>query len=356
MLVLVFMRLRFVPKPILHQLRSVDWIGSFLFIASTTSFLLGLTWGGVLRPWGSYQTLVPLVLGAVGCLGFALYEAFLASNPIIPLVLFRNRTTVVSYVGTVITGLVLWCILYYMPLYFEAVKGYRPVIAGLALFPQTFTVAPAGALAGALITKTGRYRWSIWFGWTLGTVGLGLFCVLQVGTSIPGWIFLNIVSGLGLGFLFPAIATAIQASVSSEHVAMAIAMFSFFRSAGTALGVAVGGVVFQNRMKANLLTYPSLAPLAGPYSADAVGLIKIIRDMPDGAEKTALKQAYTDSLRIVWAVCCALGGVALLISLLTRHHSLDQALDTNQGVIESSKQAGSGGGGGKEAAETTPAP
>jgi MFS family permease len=331
------MRLRFVPKPLLQQLRAVDWIGSVLFIASTTSFLLGLTWGGVLYPWNSYQALVPLILGALGCVAFAFYEAYLANNPIIPLVLFHNRTTVVSYFGTVITGLVLWCILYYMPLYFEAVQGYSPVIAGVALFPQTFTVAPAGALAGALITKTGKYRWSIWLGWTLGTLGLGLFCVLNVDTSIPAWIFLNLVSGLGLGFLFPAIATAIQASVASENVAMAIAMFSFFRSAGQALGVAVGGVIFQNRMYANLLGYPNLAPFADSYSANAVGLIEIIRLMPEGTDKHDLKQAYADSLRIVWAVCCALGGVAFITSLLTRHHSLDQALVTDQSLVESKR-------------------
>lgn len=329
---IIFMRMRFRPKNVSQQLRDFDWVGSILFIGSTTSFLLGLTWGGVAYPWSSYHTVVPIVLGAVGIVAFVVQQARFAANPIIPLVVFQNRTTVVSYFGTIITGLVLWCILYYMPLYFEAVKGYSNVIAGVALFPQTFTVAPAGALAGALLTKTGRYRWSIWLGWTLGTLGLGLFCVLDVDTSIPAWIFLNLVSGVGLGFLFPAIATAIQASVSSEHVAIAIAIFSFFRSVGQALGVAIGGVIFQNRMLHNVQSYPGLEADAAFYSKDAVGLIEILRGMPDNAEKRDLRQAYADSLRIVWAVCCALGGVAFLISLLTRHHDLVAAIETKHGI------------------------
>jgi hypothetical protein len=338
------MRLRFIPKSLLDQLRSFDWIGTILFVASTTSFLLGLTWGGVLYDWNSYQTLVPLILGVFGYVAFALYEAFLASKPIIPLVLFQNRTTIVSYIGTVITGLVLWCILYYMPLYFQAVKGYSPIISGVALFPQSFTVAPVGAVCGALIVKTGHHRWAVWLGWGLGTLGLGLYCVLQVGTSIPGWIFLNLVSGIGLGFLFPGIATAIQASVASEHAAIAITMFSFFRSAGQALGVAVGGVIIQNRMEANLLKYPNLAPFAQVYSANVAALVEILRALPDGDDKQNLKQAYVDSFCIVWAVCCALGGLAMLISLLTRHHTLDQSLATSQGIIES-KQGEDGGSG-----------
>jgi len=330
--VLIFMRTRFRPSNVSKQLREFDWVGTIVFIGSTTAFLIGLTWGGVQHPWSSYQTLLPIIIGVVGLLLFAVQQARFAAHPIIPLVVFNNRTTVVSYFGTIITGFVLWCILYYMPFYFEAVKGYSNVIAGVALFPQTFTVAPAGALAGALLTKTGKYRWSIWLGWTLGTLGLGLFCVLDVHTSIPSWIFLNLVSGVGLGFLFPAIATAIQASVASEHVAIAIAIFSFFRSVGQALGVAIGGVVFQNRMLANVRSYPSLASSAAFYSQDAVGLVEILRRMPEGDVKRDLTQAYADSLRIVWAVCCALGGVAFLVSLFTRHHDLAGALETKHGI------------------------
>jgi hypothetical protein len=337
--VLLFLRTRFTPSDVARQLRDFDWVGSILFIGSTTSFLLGLTWGGVAHPWSAYQTVIPIVLGAVGVVVFTLQQARFAAQPIVPLVVFQNRTTVVSYFGTIITGLVLWCILYYMPLYFEAVKGYDNIIAGVALFPQTFTVAPAGALAGALLTKTGRYRWSIWLGWTLGTLGLGLFCVLDVDTSIPAWIFLNLVSGIGLGFLFPAIATAIQASVASEHVAIAIAIFSFFRSVGQALGVAIGGVIFQNRMLHNVRSYPGLAPNAALYSQDAVGLVELLRAMPDNADKRDLRQAYADSLRIVWAVCCALGGVAFLVSLFTRHHGLVAVIETKHGIDEGKADA-----------------
>ncbi|KAG6358659.1 hypothetical protein INS49_012177 [Diaporthe citri] len=343
-LVVLYMHLHFVPSSLVEKLRAIDWVGSFLFIASCTAFLLGLTWGGVQFSWGSYQTLVPLILGAAGSVAFVVYEGYVAANPIIPLVLFQNRTTVVSFVGTVPAGLILWCILYYMPLYFQAVHNYSPVISGVALFPLTFTIAPAAIACGSLITKTGKYRWATWAGWGLSTLGLGLFCILDVGTSIPGWVFITLVPGLGLGFLLPGLATAIQASVSSDNVAMAIAMFSFFRALGQALGVAIGGVIFQNRIYANLLTYPNLAPRAAQYSADSSGLVTIIQSMPDGDDKSDLKQAYADSLRIVWAVCCAVAGVGLLLSLFVQHYSLDQVLNTKQGVIEGGKDDSSGGG------------
>lgn len=48
-----------------------------------------------------------------------------------------------------------------MPLYFEVAKNYSPVTSGVALFPFTFTVAPAAVMVGIIITKSGRYRPSI---------------------------------------------------------------------------------------------------------------------------------------------------------------------------------------------------
>ena len=331
-LVLLFLNLNFIPSSLVEKLRRIDYVGTVLFIGSIAAFLIPLTWGGVLYDWGSWHTLVPLIIGAVGLAVFTFYEWRFASNPIIPPSIFQNRTASVSYIGTVLQGLILWCMLYYMPLYYEAVKEYSPVIAGVALFPESFTVAPIAMATGFLITGMGRYRWAIWVGWALSTLGLGLLCYIQPDTTVSAWIFLNIVSGLGLGMLFPSLGFAIQASAEPENLAIAVGMFSFFRALGQAIGVAIGGVVFQNQMYKSLLEYPSLAPMAAAYSQNAAGLVQIIKAMDDGIEKTQLKMAYTDSLRIVWAVCCGISGVALALSAFTQAYDLDRALDTTQGL------------------------
>ena len=328
----LFLKLKFIPSSLVEKLRRIDYIGTILFVGSLSSFLIPLTWGGVLYPWDSWRTLVPLIIGVVGLIIFTFYEYRFATDPIIPPAIFHNRTAAVSYVETVLQGLILWCCLYYLPLYYEAVKGYSPIFAGVALFPQTFTVAPSAMVVGILITVTGRYRWAIWLGWALSTLGLGLLCYIEVDTSIPAWIFLNLVGGLGLGILFPSLGFAIQASAAPENLAIAVGMFSFFRALGQAIGVAIGGVVFQNQMYRNLLKYPTLAPVADAYSQDAAGLVEIIKRMPDGVEKLNLREAYTDSLRIVWAVCCAISGAALIMSALTKSYDLNAGLSTTQGL------------------------
>ncbi|KAJ5865122.1 uncharacterized protein N7529_007038 [Penicillium soppii] len=331
-LVILFLNLKLAPSSLVEKLRRIDYVGTVIFVGSMSSFLIPLSWGGISYDWDSWRTLVPLIVGGVGLLVFAYYEYRFATDPIIPPVIFQNRTATVSFIGSVLQGLILWCALYYLPLYYEAVKEFSPIISGISLFPETFTVAPSGMVVGILITMTGRYRWSVWLGWTLSTLGIGLMCLIKVHTSTVGWIFLNIVPGLGLGILFPALGYAVQASSEPENLAIAVAMFSFFRALGQAIGVAVGGVVFQNRMFSNLMRYPGLAPMAGAYSKDAAGLVQVIKAMEDGADKANLKEAYTDSLRTVWVVCCAVSGVAMVMSLLTEHYDLDRELETNQGL------------------------
>lgn len=224
--------------------------------------------------------------------------------------------------------------LYYLPLYFEAVKGYSPVISGLAVFPQTLTVAPSALIIGILISVYGSYRWLIWIGWAITTLGTGVMYLLDVNTSIPAWVLLNMTSGLGLGFLFPAMAFAVQASVQNEDIAFAVAAYSFFRSFGAAFGVAIGGVIFQNEIKKKLLAYPLLAPYAEAFSKDPPTLMRIIKGLDGHAnEKAQLIQAFADSLKEVWLASCGMSGLALIISFVIKDYSLDVVLKTQQGLV-----------------------
>lgn len=196
-LVPITLGLAFKQTNLREQLRRVDWIGSVLFIGSTTSFLIPISWGGVSYAWDSWRTLAPLIIGIIGLIFFVIFEEFLAKEPLIRMDVFKNRTNAASYFETVFHGMILWCILYYLPLYYETVKGQTPILAGISLFPETFTVAPTAVVTGILITKTGRYRWAIWAGWFLTTLGSGLLCYLKVDTSTIAWIFLNLVRGWG---------------------------------------------------------------------------------------------------------------------------------------------------------------
>ena len=336
--IIAFLKLEHRPRTLKEKLREIDYIGSVIFIASSTSFLVAITWGGVMYAWYSWHTLVPLLVGLFGLAVFLVYEAKFTTVTLLPRVIFKNPSTSIAYFSTFIHGIILWAILYYMPLFFEGAQDFTPILAGLSALPQSLTVVPCAMIVGVVAAKTAHYRWAIWGGWLLPTLGVGLLYLLSPTTSIPGWIFLMLVSGIGIGLLFPSMALAIQASAPPKDIAIAAAMFTFFRCFGQTVGVAIGGVVFQNRMQANLASYPSLSASARAYSLDVVALVRTINGLPKH-DPTAviLKKALSDSIATIWAVLCGLAGLALITSLFLKHYDLNQALQTEQGFEGQSK-------------------
>jgi hypothetical protein len=338
-MIIAFLSLNYRTSSFIAKLRRVDWVGAVLFIASATGFLIPMSWGGVMYDWTSWRTLVPLIVCGVGLVVFVLYEEFVAPEPLIRTAVFKSRTAGIVYFSTVIHGIILWSLLYFLPFYYEGVKEMSPIMAGIAAFPQTFTVAPASIAVGALIAITGNYRYSLWVGWVLTTFGMGLLMYLKVETSTVAWIFLNLVSGLGTGILFPSMAIAVQAAADIKDQAYAATMFSFLRSFGQTLGVAISGVIFQNHLKQKLLTFPDLAPMAVEYSKDASSLIQIIKTMPAGPMKEELKIGFVEALKYVWLVMCILGAVALVINFGVKQLSIDQEMGTEQGFKHEAKKA-----------------
>jgi hypothetical protein len=150
--------------------------------------------------WQSWRTLVPLILGIFGIVGFVLYSIYISPEPLIRRSLFNTPTAITAYAATLIHGMIVWSLLYYTPLYFEVAKNYSPVNSGIAIFPFTFTVAPAAVVVGIIIAKTGRYRPSIvnynLFRPSNGDVLTHVISGLVGSLQLSVWVFLSIFSNL----------------------------------------------------------------------------------------------------------------------------------------------------------------
>jgi len=330
----LFLKLKIVPGSMVEKLKRIDWIGNVIFIASSTSFLIPLTWGGVQFPWDSWHTLFPLLIGVAGLAGFCYYEKRWAVEPTIRLDLLKSYNLAYSLYAALINALIVYGVLYFLPLYFEAVQGYNPIVSGVALFPATLTVAPVSIISGIIITKTGDFHAVTWVGWGASTLGCGIMYLLDVNTTIPQWIFLCLCTGIGLGLLYTSLAFVNQSDSDDEDMAFAISLFVFARAVGQCLGVAICGVIFQNQMQQKLSKIPELASQAREYSRDASSLVQTIKFLPEGQRKQDLIQAYADALKIVWAVMCALSATATIGSIFMRRKSLDRAHNTAQGLKE----------------------
>ncbi|KAL8999383.1 MAG: hypothetical protein Q9188_005902 [Gyalolechia gomerana] len=188
-------------------------------------------------------------------------------------------------------------------------------------------------VVGIVTPKTGRYRWALWIAWAITTCGFGPLYLLNPTTSIPAFIFLNVPVAIRTGMAFTSMSLGVQAAGRPQDSGHAITFYSFVRVIAQSLGVGVGGVVLQNQVRKNLSKYPLLAPSAMEHNQDSIVVVSIIQDMEPGIAKTQQVQAYADSIMTVWLVMAALSGTVFISTLFVRGYSLDQKLETLQGLI-----------------------
>ncbi|KAL9042005.1 MAG: hypothetical protein Q9180_000901 [Flavoplaca navasiana] len=308
-----------------RRLLYVDWTGGFLFVSSTCSFLIGLTWGGSEYPWSSWRTLVPIVLGFAGMIATIVWERYGVSRPFLRLELFDSYSALAAYTGAMLQGLLMFCELYYIPFYFESVKDYSPTITGLALLPLTGAMLPTSVVIGRLMSRFGCYRWAIWLGWVTAITGTGLLILLSVDTRVFTWVVIFLVVGLGHGLILMSLNFSVQAMAHTQNVAYAAAMYTFTRTFGMCIGVAVGGTVFQNELKKQLddLQLPTAV------AKDAEKFVATLKALPQASEEYQYYiLAYAESFKVVFVVLTALTGLAGLLSLLIKEHTMDRVLDS----------------------------
>ncbi|KAJ5644821.1 efflux pump antibiotic resistance protein [Penicillium longicatenatum] len=328
--VMLFTSVRFQKGGV--QLRSIDWIGQVLFIASISIFLIGLSWGGVQYSWGSYQTLVPLCLGVVGIIATGLWEFLGTSHPFIRLSILTDRSSLAVYAAAIVQGTIMYGCLYYVSLWLEAIKFESGVMTGVGLLPISIALMPTSIVIAFVISKTGRYRWALWFGWVTTIAATGVTIILHRHTSTVSWIFIFAFVGFGHGVLFNALLVAAQACAPAKDVAYAASMYTFFRTLGFAIGVIIGSTVLQNFMATKL----SELGLPTAIAHNAEGYISTLKTLsPGSALREGVLDAYVYGLDSIFEVMTGIGALGLLATPLVAGRTMNKALETDHILHES---------------------
>jgi MFS family permease len=213
-----------------------------------------------------------------------------------------------------------------MPFYFMAVKFKSPIAAGVALLPSLCTILPASAVISQLITRLGRFRWAIWAGWFIATLGTGLVTLIDVNTKTVVWAAAQVVFGLGNGMVLSSVNFGIQAIVRTEDCGRAACMYAFMRTLGMTIGVAIGGTVFQNLMAQKLQEFS----LPTEIAKNAEAYIAILKTMaPTDPARIAIIEVYVHGFKAVFQVLTGITGIGLLASLLIKHHDMNKVLKSN---------------------------
>jgi hypothetical protein len=184
-----------------NKLKRLDYIGNVILTLSIVSILIALTYGGTLRPWSSWRTVLPLVLGFLGLAGFHTYEALGGQKEsVVPSRLFKNRTSLIAFVLVFLHGMILYWITYFLPLYFQAGLLSSPTRSGVMTLPTVIVVLPFAVIAGGLVTATGRYKPINIVGFALMTLSAGLLTMLDSSSSTAEWTIYQIIGAVTSGW------------------------------------------------------------------------------------------------------------------------------------------------------------
>jgi len=123
----------------------------------TVTVQLPINSGGSTWPWNSAMVISMLCIGAISWLLFFIVQKRLARIPIIPLHLFTQRLTLILLLQAPAYDFVWQVDLYFLPLYFQDVRGYTALQTATLLLPLLVTLSVAGAVSGPLMTKFARY-------------------------------------------------------------------------------------------------------------------------------------------------------------------------------------------------------
>ncbi|MFJ7630305.1 MFS transporter [Streptomyces sp. NPDC097595] len=233
--------------PVVKREVKVDWTGAFFISAAVSLLLLWVTFAGDKYDWMSWQTGVMLAGSVVLALLFVFTESR-ASEPIIPLRLFRNRTITLASLASLFVGVAMFAGTVFFSQYFQLARGKSPTMSGVMTIPMIGGLFLSSTISGQVITRTGRWKAWLVSGGFLVTAGLGLLGTIRYDTTYWHIAIFMFVMGLGIGMMMQNLVLATQNQVDPKDLGSASSVVTFFRSLGGAIGVSALGAVMANRV------------------------------------------------------------------------------------------------------------
>ncbi|WP_416518642.1 MFS transporter [Streptomyces achromogenes] len=306
--------------PVVKRQVKVDWGGATLIAAAVSLLLVWVTFAGDKYDWLSWQTYAmvggSIVLGAL----FVLVESK-ASEPIIPLRLFKNRTITLASLASLFVGIAMFSGTVFFSQYFQLARDKSPTMSGVMTIPMIGGLFVSSTVSGQFITRTGRWKAWLVSGGVLVTAGLLLLGGIRYDTDYWKMAIFMALLGLGIGMMMQNLVLATQNQVSPSDLGSASSTVTFFRSLGGAVGVSALGAVMSRRITHYVQDGVSaLDPKSQAALAGGSGSTDSIPDMDKlpAPIRTLMESAYGHGIADVFLIAGCLAAIAFLITLFIK--------------------------------------
>jgi EmrB/QacA subfamily drug resistance transporter len=300
--------------PVVRREVRIDYLGATLIAAGVADLLIWITLAGNEFAWASATSFTLVVVGVV-VLGAALFVESRAAEPIIPLRLFRDRTTTLATVASVAVGVAMFGGAVFLGQYFQIARGFSPTASGLLTLPMIIGSTISSTVSGMLITRLGRWKGFLVGGSVLMLGGFGLLATIDHTTNLVLISCYLFALGVGLGMTMQNLVLAVQNTVPAGDLGAASSTVAFFRSLGGTVGVSVLGAVLASQV-ASLTAGRLDAAGAAPAGGGTVG-IENLADLP-AAIAAVVRESYGDGTATIFLIAAALTVVTLVAVLAIR--------------------------------------
>ncbi|MFF9285217.1 MFS transporter [Streptomyces griseosporeus] len=297
----------------------VDWLGAFFITAAVSLLLIWVTFADDKYDWVSWQT-GAMVGGAVLLALVFLFVETKASEPIIPLRLFRNRTIALASVASLFVGIAMFAGTVFFSQYFQLARDKSPTMSGVMTIPMIAGLFVSSTVSGQVITKTGKWKAWLVTGGVLLTAGLGLLGTMRYDTDYWKIAIFMAVMGLGIGMMMQNLVLSTQNQVAPQDLGAASSVVTFFRSLGGAVGVSALGSVMATRIAHYAKdTIGQLSPQEQMAAAKASGSSQLpdMDALPAGI-RNWLESAYGHGIADIFLYVAPIAFLAFLVTLFIK--------------------------------------
>ncbi|HWB67492.1 MAG TPA: MDR family MFS transporter [Mycobacteriales bacterium] len=306
-----------------HVEHKIDYLGAGITAAMATSLILMLTWGGTTYAWDSAM-IVGLGVATVVLFGLMIVVEQRATEPVVPLRLFRISNFRVSFTAGVVVAFSMFGATTFLPLFLQVVHGASPTSSGLQMVPIMAFMLLMSVYVGRRMSITGRYRTFPIIGTVLVALGLYLLSFLDAHTPFWQTAIYMAVLGAGLGSVMQVLLVICQNSVEYSDLGVGTSLAAFGRSIGGALGVAVFGTIFNNRLAVELPKHLPAAALSRIHGASVTANPAAVNAMP-APIRHGIQLGFADSLHLVFLAAVPFGLLALVLALRIHEQPLRTA-------------------------------
>jgi hypothetical protein len=300
------------------KLKQLDPIGNLVFFPGIVCLVLALQWGGTEYSWGNARIIVLFILFGVLCLVFVGIQIWKQEDASIPPRIVKQRSIAASVWFIFFNGIGSMVILYYLPIWFQAIKGVSAVKSGIMLLPTVISSVTASMTSGFIITRVGYYTPFFYLSSVFLPLSAGLLATLTPTSGHAAWIGYQILFGIGSGFGMQQPMNVAQTVLERSDIATGTSLIMFVRFLGAASFLPVAQNIFLNSLVSKLASnLPGISP-----TAVTNGGATSLRDLASGNDLTTLLSDYNVAIRDVFYMVAATSAMTIFGSVFVEWRSL----------------------------------